>query len=89
MITDENDPIFAQAVRELSKRLRNGIGANFNKYNPDSKDYYERKRAEVATAVTIEDGEVVEVDGRQYTVKVRGDGHSRPAYSDPIAFIPV
>lgn len=55
----------------------------------DDKGYYERRRAEIATAITIEDGETISAEGRTYRVKVmKGCGQS-PRFSDPIHFTPL
>jgi hypothetical protein len=55
----------------------------------DSKHHYERQKAEVATAVTIEDGEIVEMAGRKFTVTVMRGCHDHPKFSDPIKLMPV
>ena len=43
-----------------------------------------REKIDFESAVFLENGEIVEIDGRQYTVKYMG-----LQYSDPIKFVPV
>jgi hypothetical protein len=55
----------------------------------DSKAFYERDRARVAGATVIADGETVEIEGKQYRVRViPGNAGSSPRNSDPIQFVP-
>lgn len=42
------------------------------------------KRAEIAAAIELENGQQVEIEGRDYTVRVNGE-----TYSDPITFRPL
>jgi hypothetical protein len=42
------------------------------------------KRAEIAAAVELEHGQSVQIEGRNYTVRVNGE-----SFSDPVAFLPL
>ena len=55
----------------------------------NSPGFYERDKAIHANATIVTDGEVVEVLGRRYTLKVLPRNHDHPRNCDPIHFIPV
>lgn len=50
---------------------------------PGKAEEMERKHQNYINAVELVEGEVVEIEGRKYTVKYLGD------YSDPVRFVPV
>lgn len=54
-----------------------------------SRAFYDRKRMEVASAIVIEHGQNVEVEGRTYTVEVLKGCERAPKYCDPIRLTPV
>jgi hypothetical protein len=54
-----------------------------------SPSFYEKHRAEVASAIVIEDGDLVTVEGSFYRVFViEGSGGEFPRNSDPVHFVP-
>jgi hypothetical protein len=55
----------------------------------DPSEYHRAKRAEHESALVVEDGILVEIEGRPYRIKVLPGQTQFPKYSDPIKFIPV
>jgi len=47
---------------------------------------YDHARRRHAEAIVVEDGQVVEIEGRRYRVVVNSRNHERPVNSDPIKF---
>ena len=54
----------------------------------DRHTYYDAERKKSASALTLNDGETVEIEARQYSVKVIPRNAHHPTNSDPIHFIP-
>ena len=55
----------------------------------DHRSYYIKHKADVASAIIVEHGQVVEIEGNRYSVKVMRGCLPSPQFSDPIHFIPV
>lgn len=72
----------------VDRAIKNGhdlaYTINIGKCITDSQGYYERLRAEQAAAIEICAGEIVLIEGREYTVKLMG-----ARYSDPVHFVPL
>lgn len=49
----------------------------------------ELRKENFKNAIRVEDGEVVLINDKEYTIKVLDEGKTRPSYSDPIHFLPV
>jgi hypothetical protein len=54
-----------------------------------SRSFYAQKEAIAATAITLDAGQTVEIEGRLYTVRIVPGNTKAPRISDPIAFLPI
>jgi hypothetical protein len=74
-------------AKALERAIRNGHDLawtiNCGTVITNTRGYYEREEAKKANAVVLCEGEAVQIEGRQYKVKVMGK-----QYADPIHFIP-
>ncbi len=57
----------------------------------NSPEFYAEEDRKAATAVTLEDGQIIEVEGEpeMYMVRVVKGCYARPVYSDPIKLVPI
>lgn len=55
----------------------------------DHRSYYIKHSNDVAAAIVVAHGDMVEIEGKRYSVKVMQGCKLAPRFSDPIHFIPV
>jgi hypothetical protein len=83
----------ADYKRILNRALDSGEALAWTVYAgatiSSSPAFYEAKAAKAATAITLEPGQPVTIEGQAYTVRVARGNTDAPRNSDPIAFVPV
>lgn len=84
---ERNGSDYAKALERAERLGHEVVGSCYAGATlTDSKSFYEKQEAIVASAVTLEHGQLVEIEGATYQVVVLKGNERSPIYSNPIAF---